>query len=161
MKKLITSVVFATVASTAAAETGDIQAGAGLSTFGATIEGSYEISPQLKARGFYIGGINVSQTDSFESDDGDEYDVTADLNLGALGVVADYYFLGGWRVSGGLFFSGSSISAEFDDGVDTFSAELSFENEVAPVVATGYQYAWDNGVYLSGEFRVCRACRGL
>ena len=151
MKTIISSILFLGLAGAAAAETGDIQAGAGLSTFGAMIEGSYEITPQIKARGFYLGGINVSETDSYESDDGTNYNVTADLSLGALGVVADYYAYGGWRVSGGLFFSNSSISSEFDDGTDTFEAEIAFKDDVALMLATGYQYTWDSGVYLSGE----------
>ena len=151
MKTIISSILFMGLAGTAVAETGDIQAGAGLSTFGAMIEGSYEITPQIKARGFYLGGINVSETDTYESEDDTNYDVTADLSLGALGVVADYYVLGGWRVSGGLFFSNSSISTEFDDGTDTFEAEIAFKDDVALMLATGYNYTWNSGVYLSGE----------
>ena len=140
---------------------GDTTLGGGLSILGATIEGTYQIEPDARIRGMFIGGISYS--DSELDDDGNTYAIDAEISAAAL--LVDFYPHGsGWRISGGVLFNVSDIEAlgtggpsepfelngtTYDGG--SVAAEVSFVNQVAPMVTTGYDYPLNENWVLSGE----------
>lgn len=133
----------------------DYSAGAGLTTFGPTIEGSYTIQPGLDVRG--IGFIPLSGSLSGE-EVADDYTLDGEVETGAIAIMADYYPTGaGWRISGGLFFApnalASGVITETATG-DTFSGSLEMDNSVAPIITGGYRHTFDNNVYVSGDIGV-------
>ncbi|MGJ8622797.1 MAG: hypothetical protein ACSHW1_08465 [Yoonia sp.] len=138
-----------------AQDSGDISVGVGLSTFGANLEAAYQITPDLRARGALMGGLNL---DFEESDDAD---IEGEFNLGGAALLADYYPLqNGWRVSGGLFFSNTDLTAtgtvETEPGPVSRSATVSaqFENEIAPMITTGYDWSFSDSWALTSELGV-------
>jgi len=138
-------------ATTASAQDASYGVGVGLSTFGPTLEGTYKIQPGINMRGIVYIPLSAEFTDSEVTDD---YDITGEANTGAFALMGDYYPTGqGWRISGGLFFAPDEIvSGTFDDNMGTsFSGSLQMENEVAPIIAGGYQYDFNNNMYVSGE----------
>ncbi|MGR3464833.1 hypothetical protein [Limimaricola sp.] len=133
-------------AATAQAQSADgAAAGFGVSTFGLYGSAAYEVMPRLRLRGILTGLPDFE----FEGDEDDfGTDITADGSLGGIAALADYYPNGGgFRVSGGLFFSdstleGSGTGFEADDGRRyddaRIDASMRFEEEIAPMLAIGY-----------------------
>ncbi|GAD54163.1 hypothetical protein [Limimaricola cinnabarinus] len=128
-----------------AQDIGGAAVGFGLSSFGAYASASYEVAPKLRLRGIVTG------LPSFEFDDeGEETgsDITFDGSFGGVAALADYHpYAGSFRVSGGLFFSNSSLDGngqgfEAEDGTSYDNARvdgsLRFEEEIAPMLAIGY-----------------------
>ncbi len=159
LKTILYATALTAVASTATAqEVGEFTVGAGLSSFGANIEGAYQVAPQFRARGAFMGGFSYE----FEDSDGDA-EIKGDFDLGGIAILADYYPLGnGWRVSGGLFYSNTELSAdgtvEVEDGMTTRDAEASvsatFENELSPMITTGYDLSFGDGWAFTSEIGV-------
>lgn len=132
-----------------AQEVGELSVGIGATSYGASLEVQYGISPNLAVRGMLMGGFSLD--DTFEVDEGT---LDGELTLGGLAVVADYYpFANPWRVSGGLFFSNTSATGDYV-GDTNFSAELAFENEVVPMLTTGFNYPIASGWSVSGDIGV-------
>jgi hypothetical protein len=142
-----------------AQQVGDFTAWNGFSTFGVSFEGGYQITPDWRARGGWMGGVNLNET---QTEDGNTYDIDADL--GAITMMLDYSPMNAdWRVSGGLLFSRTSIETtimgsadnpieydgqNFDSGTVTSIAE--FGRSVSPVMTAGYDYPFgDNWVFSS------------
>jgi hypothetical protein len=142
-----------------AQQVGDFTVWSGFSTFGASFEGGYQIAPDWRARGGWMGGVNLNET---ETEDGNTYDIDADL--GAFTMMLDYSPMDAdWRVSGGLLFSRTSIETaitatsdnpieydgqSFASGNVTSVAE--FDRSVSPVITAGYDYPFgDNWVFSS------------
>ncbi len=147
---------FATILATAGAsasaqDVGDVVIGGGLSTFGLNLEGAYQIDPQLRARAAFMGGFGADYEETDE--DGT---LEGSFDLGGFAVLADYYPMqNGWRVSGGLFLSNTELSATgtVDLGLTTEAATVSadFENDIAPMITTGYDWGFGNGWALTSE----------
>jgi hypothetical protein len=132
----------------------------GLSTFGPTLEGTYQIDQKWRLRGAVMGGLNYSET---ETEDDNSYDV--DAELGAVALLADYYpTTSGFRVSGGLLLNTTKVDAttvasagspisiddeEFTSGSVTARGE--FAKRISPMITTGYDYRFSNAWTLSGE----------
>ncbi len=139
-----------------AQEAGDATVALGLSTFGANLEAGYYTNPQWRVRGALMGGYSYSETD----EDGLET-TEVDVQLGAVALLADYYpVASGWRVSAGLLFSNSDIDAlvtgdvEVNDVVypgETLEISAEFENEIAPMITTGYDLAFGDGWSFNSE----------
>ncbi len=133
-----------------AQDMGEISVGVGVTNFGLSLEGEYSISPTLSARGMIIGGFSID--DEFDVD-GETVDGEAEL--GGLAVLADYYPLANaWRISGGLFFSNSEVSGTVEDGLLSYEGDIKFENEVAPIITTGFKYPFGAGWSFSGDVGV-------
>ncbi|MGB0438557.1 MAG: hypothetical protein ACPGFC_00460 [Paracoccaceae bacterium] len=93
------------IAQDSGAETGVPTIGLGVSTFGPTLEGSVRFNDRLGARGLWAG----YKTSGSERVDGIDYD--ADVSLGGVGLLVDYYpFESGLRVSGGYFISSTDFA---------------------------------------------------
>ena len=133
-------------------EAGDISAGVGISSLGANLEAAYQIDPTYRVRGAFIGGIDVSYE---ESDADGEFE--GNFQLGGLALIGDFYPLqNGWRVSGGLFFSSSELSATGTadiDGLGDQDVELTaeFSSAIAPMVTTGYDLRFGDGWSFNSE----------
>lgn len=135
--------------------------GGGLSLFGPTLEGTYQIEPDTRLRGVLIGGLSYS--DAAEDDDGNNYAIDASVSAAAL--LVDFFPNGpGWRVSGGVMFNMSDFEAlgaggpiePFEINGRTYSggevaAEVTFANQIAPMVTTGYDYQLNDDWVISGE----------
>lgn len=128
----------------------EFSAGAGLTSLGPAIEGSYMLNDQFTARAQIIGGVSVSGTETAEID-GSDYDIDGDGSFGGVALLGDYYpTASGWRVSGGLFISNTNLEAAFT-GPQTFDAEIAFKREVAPMITTGYKFNLGNSWHLSTD----------
>ncbi|EYD72964.1 hypothetical protein [Limimaricola hongkongensis] len=141
---LAAALVFAAATAQAQSVEG-ASAGFGVSTFGLYGSAAYEVMPKLRLRGVLTGIPDFE----FEGDKDDfGTDITADGSLGGIAALADYYPNGGgFRLSGGLFFSdstldGSGTGFEADDGMRyddaRIDASMRFEEDVAPMLAIGY-----------------------
>ncbi len=152
MKNFLAIATLALCANAASAQdVGDISAGIGFSSLGGNVEAAYRIDPSFGVRGVFIGGID----ESYEETDEDET-FEGSIELGGLAVLADYYpNQGDWRISGGLMFSQNEISAtgSVDVGLTTEDATISvkFENEIAPMISTGYEWGFADGWTLTPE----------
>ncbi|MFG5384930.1 autotransporter domain-containing protein [Yoonia sp. R2-816] len=152
MKNFLAIATLALCANAASAQdAGDISAGIGFSSLGGNVEAAYRIDPSFGVRGVFIGGID----ESYEETDEDET-FEGSIELGGLAVLADYYpNQGDWRISGGLMFSQNEISAtgSVDVGLTTEDATISvkFENEIAPMISTGYEWGFADGWTLTPE----------
>ncbi|WP_341367324.1 hypothetical protein [Yoonia sp. BS5-3] len=140
MKNFCLACVAAICANAATAqEAGDVSVALGVSTLGANIEAAYQIDPTYRVRGALIGGIDF---DYEESDD--EADFEGSIELGGLALIGDFYPLqNGWRVSGGLLFSNSELSATGTADIEGLGEEdvtisAAFVNDIAPMITTGY-----------------------
>ena len=86
-----------------------------------------------------MGGFSADYNDT-----GIDSDVEGEFNLGGLALLADYYFnRSGWRVSGGLFFSDTELSATGTTNIDglgdvVVTVDAEFENDIAPMITTAY-----------------------
>lgn len=139
--------ICAGIATGASAEPGQTSVGVGLSTVGPKLELGYMYNTNIAFRGFL--GVNMSQSTT-ETSDGVTYDVSG--NLGGAGVLVDYYPTGsGFRLSGGLFSSNTSVSmnstitAATDIGGTSYNAgtidgKLEFNRKVSPMLAVGYDW---------------------
>jgi len=157
---VLTTALCSTAIGASAQDVGDVSASLGLSTFGANYEAMYQIRPNLRLRGAVMGGLDYSGT---ETEDGTTFDVDAELS--AFAALVDYYPTNsGWRVSGGLLVNGSNINSSAVgspsnpieiDGVNytsgTLDLDAEFENTVAPMITTGYDYRFKDNWTLSGE----------
>lgn len=138
----------------------DFGVGVGLSTLGPTLEGSYRISPMLRARGILATGFSYEDDEDFEGTE-----TSIDLSVGGGALVADYHPTGGnWRVSGGVYFAGSSLegrataspgdSFEFN-GEDFTEGEFRIKarsnNQVAPIAMVGYDFNFGRNWALSAD----------
>ena len=112
---------------------------AGYSTQGYFITPEYSITDSFRVRvPLYFGGQDMSM------DTGDT-EIDYSLSHNAIGVMADYYILGGpIRLSGGLISGGYNLTADIKDlDLDgyAYSGDFSLEIEpslaIAPVVALG------------------------
>ncbi|WP_341211099.1 hypothetical protein [uncultured Limimaricola sp.] len=148
----LSSALFLLAGTASAQDIDGAAVGFGLSSFGAYASASYEVMPKLRLRGLVTG------FPSFEyEDDGEETgsDITFDGNFGGVAALADYYpYAGGFRVSGGLFFSNSSLDGSgqgftAEDGMSYDDARidgsLRFEEEIAPMLAIGYVTGGERG----------------
>ncbi|PJI84544.1 autotransporter-like protein [Yoonia maricola] len=151
LKTLLTATALTTIGAMAAAQdTGDFTVGTGLSTFGLNLEGAYQIDPQWRARGAFMGGLSL---DFDETDDGDT--VEGEFNLGGLAALADYYPMqNGWRISGGLFLSNTDLSASGQVNGDEADVTAEFANKVAPMITTGYDWRFGSGWAMTSEVGV-------
>jgi len=144
-----------------AQDVGDIFVGNGVSILGATIEGAYQIDPNYRLRGIFMGGLNVDSEG--EDDDGNSFEY--DIAIAASAVVIDYFPTGtGWHWTGGLLFDLSDISG-VGRGADTepfvvngetfesgrVDAEMSFSRGLAPILTAGYEYDFGNDWLINGE----------
>lgn len=133
----------------AAQEIGETAVGVGVTTFGGALQAEYQIQPRLGVRGVLMGGVSLD--DEFEEED---YTIDGEFDLGGVAVLADYYPMdGAWRVSGGLFLSNTELNGDFT-GPENFEGTLAFENEVAPMITTGFRKSFGGGVALSGDIGV-------
>lgn len=143
-----------------AQEAGSFGVGVGLSTLGPILEGSYRISPMLRARGILGTGFSYEDNEDFEGTE-----TSIDLSVGGGALVADYYPTGGnWRVSGGVYFAGSSLEGrataseadpfEFNDEIFTdgeFRIKARSNNQVAPIAMVGYDFNFGRNWALSAD----------
>ena len=149
--------LFLTAASFAApvavqAQDAKLGIGLGASTMGAELELVYPYSQAMSFRGFYAGGLSQD----FNETQGDvDYDVKA--KLGGFGALIDYHpFVSGWRFSGGVFASDTSITAsstitsattigdnEYLTG--TIDGNVKFKRKLAPMVSFGYDWQFESG----------------
>ncbi|MFT6530646.1 MAG: hypothetical protein ACJASC_000165 [Limimaricola cinnabarinus] len=134
--------------------------GFGISTLGGYASASYEAMPTLRARGLLTGIPGQSF-----SEEGDDVDYDIDLSVGGIAALADYYpNQTGLRLSGGLFFSNTDIvGAARATGAETIEVgdneysnasietELTFENNVAPMLAVGYEKRFGRGWAFDAE----------
>ncbi|MGZ9808948.1 hypothetical protein ACXN5S_00610 [Pseudoroseicyclus sp. H15] len=150
-----TGLTLAAAAATAAAlsapayaqNVGDVNVGAGLSTLGGVVEGSYQITPQIAVRGIANGTFGLGVESSL-----DEYEFDGDAQLGGVGLLADYYIGGsGVRVSGGLYVPTGELEGTFTSEGQTFDGQASFADDVAPMATIGYRYGFNNGLTLTAE----------
>lgn len=151
IKTLLAATALTIAGSTAfAQEAGDVTVGVGLSTFGLNLEGAYQIDPQWRARGALMGGISASYD---ETEDGNTAE--GDFDLGGLAALADYYPMqNGWRISGGLFFSTTELSATGTVEGDEATLSAEFANALSPMITTGYEWGFANGWSLTSEVGV-------
>ncbi|WP_439508164.1 hypothetical protein, partial [Yoonia sp.] len=141
LRYLIAIAVCAMATTATAQDRGAVSAGLGVTSFGYALEGAYQLRPTLGLRGMIMGGFSIDDTFDYE---GSSVNGTADL--GGTAVVADYYPLANaWRMSGGLFFSNSDVSGSFTEGAVTYDGKLTFENDVAPMVTTGFRIGFGAG----------------
>ena len=126
--------------------------GLGASTMGAELELVYPYSQSMSFRGFYAGGLSQD----FNETQGDvDYDIKA--KLGGFGALIDYHpFASGWRFSGGVFASDTSITAtstitsattigDNDYVTGTIDGSVKFKRKVAPMLSVGYDWQFANG----------------
>ena len=148
MKNLIAIATAALCASAATAQdVGQASAGLGISTYGINLEGAYRIDPSYGVRGVFISGPSAE----YEETD-DVGTIEGDAELGGLMIMGDFYpNQGDWRISGGLFFSQNEVSASGEIDGDAATASIKFENEVAPIVTTGYEWGFADGWSLTPE----------
>ncbi|WP_019955800.1 hypothetical protein [Yoonia vestfoldensis] len=139
-----------TGAATQAQDFSDVSVGVGLTSFGYALQGEYEIQPNIGIRAIVMGAPDIN--DTFDDDD-----FTADgtLELGGFAVVGDYYPLSNaWRLSAGLFLSNTELSGTFDDEGTVYEGKVAFENEIAPMITTGFKYPFGSGWAFSGDVGV-------
>lgn len=143
-----------------AQQVGDTTIWNGVSTFGLSLEGGYQITPDWRARAALMGGLNLKET---QEQDGNSYDV--DAQLGGVAMMLDYSPDGAnWRMSGGLLVNRTTIETtlrgnaqdpieyngqSFSAGTATSIAE--FNRSVAPVVTVGYDYPISDRWVMSSE----------
>ncbi|WP_333715085.1 hypothetical protein [Yoonia sp.] len=117
---------------------------------GASLEVQYGVAPNIAVRGMLMGGFSLE--DEFDVDDGT---LDGKAEFGGVAIVADYYpFANPWRVSGGLFFSNFSLSGTYDDGVDSYDADIEFKQDVIPMITTGFDYEFTPGWSVTGDIGV-------
>ncbi|NDV02603.1 hypothetical protein [Pseudoroseicyclus tamaricis] len=130
-----------------AQDVGDVNVGAGLSTLGGVVEGSYQITPEFAVRGIANGTFGLGVESSLE-----EYEFDGEAQLGGVGLLADYYPNGAnFRFSGGLYVPTGGLEGTFTSDDRTFEGEAGFAEEVAPMATVGYRYAFTSGLTLSAE----------
>lgn len=153
MNRFLGATIAILAATTAAAQdAGELSVAAGVSTLGANLEAAFQPDPSYRIRGGLIGGIDVS----YEESDADS-ELAGDAELGGLMLLGDYYPLqNGWRLSGGLFFSNTELSATGTTdveglGTEAVSISAAFTNEVSPMITTGYDLAFGDGWSFNSE----------
>lgn len=160
-KLMYAAVIFSIVGQAARADdVGDFTFWNGVSTFGATFEGGYQIAPEYRLRGAWMGGLSLDQS---AEDGGNTYEV--DGALGAVSLILDYTPIqADWRLSGGVVFSRTYVDViaqgsagdpiefdgeTFDSGIATGRAD--FARQAAPIVTAGYDFPLSDRWVLSGE----------
>jgi len=128
--------------------------GAGVSTLGFYVEGDVAVTPNFHIRtpvffGFYNGDI------TYEGNTGN-----ADIDVFSFPLMGDYSFgRTGFRLSGGMSVGGYEASATFPGSITlngrtynaTITGNLKQDNNIAPVVAMGYNHTFKNNWGLSAE----------
>jgi len=144
-----------TTSSLHAQDIGEASVGLGFSNFGINLEAGYKINPSFRVRGALMGGVN------FEYEETDiDGEVEGEFDLGGLALLGDYYpNQGGWRISGGLFFSNTELSTTGTSDIDalvddTVTVDAEFANTIAPMITTGYDWAFADGWALNTEIGV-------
>lgn len=148
----IVPLVLAAAPFAAQAQDAKLGVGLGASTMGAELELVYPYSQSMSFRGFYAGGLSQD----FNETQGDvDYDIKA--KLGGFGALIDYHpFASGWRFSGGVFASDTSITAtstitsattigDNDYVTGTIDGTVKFKRKVAPMLSVGYDWQFENG----------------
>ncbi|WP_085787295.1 hypothetical protein [Ketogulonicigenium robustum] len=157
MKAILTAVIAlcaAVFAGLAQAQTpsGPFGVEAGASTLGLYAAPSFAPGDSTTIRlPIFFGGLE------------DEFDVDGtrlrgDLDVQAMGVVADYRLYRGLYLSTGLLFGGyafdghaDTISTDSGDITGDFRFQMRQTRNVAPVLALGYRYAFFSGMTLRAE----------
>lgn len=154
LKNVLASLIACSAAATVQAQDfSDVSVGVGVSTFGANLEAAYRVDPQFGVRGALMGGISAD----FDETDDEGVTASGDFDLGGAAVLVDYYPTGGaWRLSGGLFFSNTQLSAtgsvELEEGgTEDVSLNAEFANKVSPMVTAGYEYGFGQGWSFNSE----------
>ncbi|MFN3662070.1 hypothetical protein [Yoonia sp.] len=149
-------VTFAAAAASAIAATAqaqdlsDVSFGLGVTSFGYSLHGEYEIQPNLSLRAMVMGGVKID--DTYDEDD---FSVDGTLKLGGFAILADFYPFGNpWRVSGGVFFSNTELTGTFTDEGEVYDGEIGFKNDIAPMITTGFSYPFGTGWSFSGDVGV-------
>lgn len=140
---------------------GDMTFGAGISTFGGMIEGSYQLEPESRVRGVILGGLTYQQSET--DDDGNDLAIDIGFSAGAIlldHIVPDSSF----RFSFGLLFDSSEITAVASGAEDTaievngqqfdageVTSTLTFDNRVSPIFSVGYDYAFTENWVMTSE----------
>jgi hypothetical protein len=128
----------------------DVSVGVGVTSFGYALQGEYQLQPNIGLRAMIMGGIKVSG----ESTE-DDVAIDGTLELGGVAMLADYYPLSGaWRVSAGLFLSNTELNGTFVDAGTNYEGKVAFENEIAPIITTGFKYPFGSGWSFSGDVGV-------
>jgi hypothetical protein len=124
-----------------------IKANAG--TMGIGVEAAVQLHEKVNVR---AGGNFFSFSHLYETDDGDEFDVDAELNLSMFSALIDWHpFASGLRLTGGLVYNNNTMGAgllpkqEYTVGGDVYGpdelgaldAEFTF-NSIAPYLALGF-----------------------
>jgi len=124
---------------------------AGVGTLGATVEGSWRVSPQLGFRGVIgYGSFSYSDTAS-----GENY--TGDVDSFGVGLLADYYPFGsGLRLTGGAIipnYQASLIGRDITIGPLTSDIEVDIQDQsaISPALALGFSGRLANGITVSGD----------
>ena len=165
MKSVFVAAALCLSASFAQAQTtGDTVISSGFTTLGFSVEGAYQVSPEYRVRGVFMGvPDNDALSDSFENG-GTLYEYNA--TIGGIAALFDYYPSGpDWRFSGGVLISrtefrgNAALSQDnvftLDDGtvIDTGTARLdtTFSRRFSPLATVGYDYWFDDRWVFSGE----------
>lgn len=125
--------------------------GVSLSSFGAGAQVTWGINDNLGVRGHF----SAAEFDESTEADGVDYD--AELEVGAIGVILDYYPMGGnFRLSAGLFdnqneLTGTAtVAAEgIGDGTATYTGQMDIDvdlGDVVPYVGLGWGNAAGDGM---------------
>ncbi len=142
-------------------ESGEVVVALGVSSFGGNLEAGYNLADNIRLRGALMGGLSYSETENINGDT--TYDI--DGQLGGVATLVDYYPTdSGWRVSGGLFFSNTSFDGFTEatagdpiviDGVTygdgSLTTDARFNNEIAPMLTTGYDLRFGDGWAVNTE----------
>ena len=138
-----------------AQETAPFAVGAGVSTLGLTLEGSYRINDRFGMR----APFGYFAYDDTLTEDGTDFD--ADVTIGGVGLLGDFYpGTGGLRLSGGAFFNGyggegNATGDATVNGVDYSGVDLLLdaepENTVMPMLSIGYDGDLGGGWMLSAD----------
>lgn len=152
MKIVFAALVASAIGAGASAQDfSDLSVGVGVTSFGYSLQGEYEIQPNLGLRAMIMGGIDLDE--EFEDDDG--VTVDGNLELGGFAVLADFYPVNNaWRLSGGLFFSNTELTGTFDDFGTDYEGKIAFKNEIAPMITTGFKLPFGTGWSFSGDVGV-------
>lgn len=151
MKAIFAAIAATTFAAQAQAQDfSDVSFGLGVTVFGPSLQGEYQLQPNLSMRAMIMGGLSFDDEFDFE-----DTVVDGSADLGGFALLADFYPLGNpWRISAGLFASNSEVTGEFDDNSTIYQGEVAFENEVAPMITTGFNYPFGSGWAFSGDVGV-------
>ncbi|WP_373634887.1 hypothetical protein [Yoonia sp. SS1-5] len=103
-----------------------------------------------------MGGLSFEERDT----NGDET-TTTEVELGGFALLGDYFpTQSGWRISGGLMFATGEANALVEGDIEvngtvypgeTLEIAAVFNNEIAPMITTGYDWRFGNGWSFNSE----------